>query len=55
MFRFICQVLFLTACFLLLFAVIGFLYPILTHPIASILLCGVFVLFAVSVYKASQR
>jgi hypothetical protein len=55
MFRFICQVLFLTACFFLLFAVIGFLYPILTHPIATILLCGVFVLFAVSVYKASQR
>jgi hypothetical protein len=55
MFRFICQVLFLTACFLLLFAVIGFLYPILTHPITTIVFCAVFVVFAVSVYKGSQR
>ena len=33
----------------------GFLYPILTHPIATIILIGFFVLFAVSIYKGSQK
>lgn len=33
----------------------GFLYPILTHPIATIILIGFFVLFAVRLFKASQR
>ena len=29
--------------------------PILTHPIASIIFIALFVLFAVRLYKASQR
>ena len=29
--------------------------PILTHPIASIIFIGLFVLFAVRLFKASQR
>jgi hypothetical protein len=33
----------------------GFLYPILTHPIATVILIALFVLFAVRLYKASQR
>jgi hypothetical protein len=33
----------------------GFLYPILTHPIASIIFIGLFVLFAVKAYQGSQR
>jgi hypothetical protein len=33
----------------------GFLYPILTHPIATIIFIGLFVLFAVRLFKASQR
>jgi hypothetical protein len=31
------------------------LEPILTHPIASIIFIGLFVLFAVRLFKASQR
>ena len=55
MLRFILLVLLFTAVMLLLMFVLGALMPILTHPIATILFCGVFVLFAVSVYKESQR
>jgi hypothetical protein len=33
----------------------GFLYPILTHPIATVILIALFVLFAVRLFKASQR
>lgn len=55
MFIFVLQVLFFTAVMLLLMFVLGALMPILTHPIASILFCVLFVLFAMSVYKASQR
>jgi uncharacterized membrane protein YtjA (UPF0391 family) len=55
MFRFICQVLFFTACFLLLMFLVGALMPILTHPIATLLFIAVFVLFAVRLVKASQR
>ena len=35
--------------------VYAFLFPILTHPIATVLFIGVFVLFAVRLVKASQR
>jgi hypothetical protein len=31
------------------------LEPILTHPIATIIFIGLFVLFAVRLFKASQR
>jgi hypothetical protein len=55
MFIFILQLLFFTAVLLLFMFIFGALMPILTHPIASILICGLFVLFAISVYKASQR
>lgn len=55
MFRFILLLLLFTACFFMLFAVLALLWPILTHPIATVLMLGLFVLFAVSVYKESQR
>jgi hypothetical protein len=55
MFRFFVQVLFFLACFWLLMFVFGLLMPILTHPIATIIFCVLFVMFAMSCYKASQR
>jgi len=55
MFRIIIQYLFWMAVVVALFAVFGALMPILTHPIATIILIGFFVLFAVSIYKGSQK
>jgi uncharacterized membrane protein YdbT with pleckstrin-like domain len=55
MFRFIVQVAFLMAFVVALFAVLSLLMPVLTHPIASIILIALFVLFAVRLFKASQR
>jgi hypothetical protein len=55
MFRIIIQYLFWMAVVVAVFAVFGALMPILTHPIATIILIGFFVLFAVRLFKASQR
>jgi uncharacterized membrane protein YdbT with pleckstrin-like domain len=38
-----------------LFAVLSLLMPVLTHPIVSVLLVSLFVLFAVKAYQGSQK
>jgi len=41
--------------FVLLANLVGWLWPVLTHPIAAIIYITFFVLFAKSAYKASQK
>lgn len=55
MLKFILLVLLFTAVMLLLMFVVGALLPVLTHPITTIVFCVAFVVFAVSVYKGSNR